>query len=241
MYYVLRQLKIFMIFRLNLSLKSMKPLFILLFFLMTSCETMNKIESESVFKKNKQSNAERKNNFYSMIGEKISIQQIENNTGFANGVYEAKYKVIKNIYGDYKRELITFYIRDHRGETPLLNFQHALLFVHKYKGKYYCEPYQYNDVYKTKSGRWAGTYDQQTYSYNRDTSFYPIKIDFEKPVFYPKGEEYPPYGYSLVFEFKPPYFEIYGDSVQAIYGNYVEDLYLLHKNTFFRKKGYFDE
>ena len=103
---------------------------------------------------------------------------------------------------------------------------------------YYHQKYMYNDVYKTKDGRWAGTYagDDYEHAYNKHTKTRPIKIDFADKVAYPTkmiDEE----GKQLMFSYPKPYFKTVGDSAIAIYGNYVEDLFTLKKTGYLTSRG----
>jgi hypothetical protein len=99
----------------------------------------------------------------------------------------------------------------------------------------------YNDVYKTKEGRWAGTYtsDDYEHAYNKHTNIKPVKIDFAEKVSFQTitvDEE----GQQLVFSYPKPYFKTIGDAAYAVYGNYVEDLFTLKKEGVLTARGMFE-
>ncbi|HYD89875.1 MAG TPA: hypothetical protein VEA37_00115, partial [Flavobacterium sp.] len=107
----------------------------------------------------------------------------------------------------------------------------VLLYLSADSGTYYHQKYMYNDVYKTKDGGWAGTYARNDYNhpYNKYTTIKPIKIDFIERVAYLKNDEY-----------SEPYFKTVGDSVIAMYGNYVDELFTLKRNGFLTARGMFE-
>ena len=91
----------------------------------------------------------------------------------------------------------------------------------------------YNDVYKTKDGRWAGTYSSDDYEHdnNKRTKVKPIKIEFAEPVYYllkiitEKGD-------TLTGALPKPYFRTVGDTAFAVYGNYINDLFILKSDGY---------
>lgn len=116
-------------------------------------------------------------NLFAFIGQKISITEFdpnENNerieidslTGVTirrvsyvmdNG-FKNKYKVIKNVFNDLKRDTIEFVAYDHYGRPGFENYENVILYVslNKEKGNYYQQKYQFDPVEKTKNGKWKG-------------------------------------------------------------------------------------
>ena len=70
------------------------------------------------------------------------------------------YKIIKNIYGDYNKQFITFKAYDHNSIIPFgfSKTKYALLFIVSYCDEYFSIKYQYYNVYKTKDNRFAVRY-----------------------------------------------------------------------------------
>lgn len=160
------------------------------------------------------------NRLFVFVGEKISVEPIPSKQGSMDNGFKAKYTILKKVYGDFALDTIEFVAYDHYGLPPFSKFKNVLLYVSADSGMYYHQKYMYNDVYKTKDGRWAGTYaiDDYKHPYNKHTKIKPIKIDFAQRIAYPKNDEYP-----------KPYYKTIGDSTIAVYGNYVDELFALKK------------
>ncbi|GAB2813340.1 hypothetical protein GCM10027043_11290 [Ferruginibacter profundus] len=160
------------------------------------------------------------NKLFVFVGEKISIEPLPYQQGSMDNGFKAKYAILKKVYGYFPEDTIEFVTYDHYGLPPFSKFKNVLLYVSADSGMYYHQKYIYNDVYKTKGGRWAGAYAKDDYEhpYNKRTKIKPVKIDFAKRVTYPKNDKYP-----------KPYFKIIGDSTIAVYGNYVDELFTLKK------------
>jgi len=170
-------------------------------------------------------------NFYAFVAEKISVKSVPE-TYYCNTVglderYEARYKIIKNVYGSYSKDTITFAVYDHYGTPAFSNYKYVMLFVSEYCGKLYHEKYQYFNVYLNSEGKWAspgdpyrfdGQVDNHTVkgipmTFSSDVSF-DIK-KFTYPGRQPKYEE--------------PYFKIEKDRAIPVMGTLVDDLFLVKK------------
>jgi hypothetical protein len=177
--------------------------------------------------------AQDSNPLFAFVGEKIWIKPLPNRKGSMDNSFKAKYAILKKIYGDFSADTIEFVAYDHYGTPPFSKFKNVLLYLSANRGTYYHQKYMYNDVYKTKNGRWAGTYagDDYEHEYNKNTKIKPTRIDFAETVFYPVtvvDEE----GKKLTFSYAEPYFKTVGDSAIAVYGNYVEDLFILKRDGY---------
>ncbi len=107
-----------------------------------------------------------------------------------------------------------------------------------HEGKYYHSKYQFTPLYRTKDGKWAGAYAAYDYnhSYNKGTTIKPVKIEFSEPVTidissYKKE--------SIKRWFPDPYFRIEGNKAVAVYGNYIDKLFLLKQNGVLKARGDF--
>ena len=91
--------------------------------------------------------------------------------------FKAKYAILEKVYGNFPYDTIEFVAYDHYGIPPFSKFKNVLLYVGADSGTYYHENYLYNDVYKTKSGRWAGSYaGDYKHACNKHTKIKPVKI-----------------------------------------------------------------
>ncbi|MBS0646241.1 MAG: hypothetical protein JSR97_06585 [Verrucomicrobia bacterium] len=171
------------------------------------------------------------NRLFVFVGHKISVDPLPHEKGSMDGGFKAKYLVIEKVFGNFSYDTIEFAAYDHYGIPPFSEYNDALLFVSADSGTYYHQKYQYNDVYKTKDGQWAGTYafDDYEHEYNKKTRIKPTKIEFAKPVYYPL-KKVTEQGDTLRHSLPKPYFKTVGDSALAIYGNYVKDLFLLKRD-----------
>lgn len=150
--------------------------------------------------------------------------------------YLAKYKILQLIHGLYKSDTIEFSVYDHYGIPAFSKYKTVLLFVSEDEGKLYHEKYQYFDLYMTKSGRWASPYSSGDYnhSFKDSITVKPEKIPFTCKVFYsvknmPANE--------IKKWFPEPFYSIEKKRAIAIYGNYVEDLFILKQETILKARG----
>jgi hypothetical protein len=145
--------------------------------------------------------------------------------------YKAKYKILKNVYGDLKMDTIEFKAYDHFGTPDFSRYKYVLLYIAKHGGEFYQFRHEYSALYKTKDNRWAGTYSPDYFypnnPYAQNTKIKPEIINFEPEVVidiknYSNDEKKK--------WFPEPYFRIKKDKAIAIYGNYIEDLVQLEKD-----------
>ena len=171
------------------------------------------------------------NRLFVFVGHKISVDDLPNRKGSMDGSFKAKYLVTQKVFGDFSNDTIEFVAYDHYGIPAFSKYEDVLLFVSADSGTYYHQKYQYNDVYKTKDGRWAGAYawDDFEHEYNKKTKIKPVKIDFAKTVYYPL-KMVTEQGDTLKRNLPKPYFKKVGDSAIAIYGNYINDLFILKRD-----------
>jgi len=206
-------------------LKIIIPALILLAF---SCKSQNP-KPGPLIPKDLTNKNEKENTLFVFVGEKIDYKPIPSKPGdFDNGI-KAKYKIIQRVYGDYQSDIIEFEAYDHYGTPQFTKYKNALLFVSKFKGKYYQEKYMYDAVFKTRNGRWAGPYsDEYDHPYNKNTSVKPEIIDFAEEVSFPT-KFIDQDGKVLELSYPEPYFKTIGEKAIAIYGNYIEELFKLRK------------
>ena len=153
-------------------------------------------------------------------------------------LYEAKYQIIQNVYGNYLKDTIEFETYDHFNVPAFSKYDYILLFVRNYDGRLYKEMCQYFDVYKTKNGRWASSYKFDAYNFNKNTTVKPEPIDFLEAVSY-KLNITSTNKERMGRYFPAPYYKMAGDKAIAVWGNYVEQLFELEKEGILKLRGYF--
>jgi hypothetical protein len=152
--------------------------------------------------------------------------------------YDAEYKIIENLYGNFPRDTIKFVSYDHASKKRYDEYDTVLLYVTEYCGNLIHVKYQYHDLYKTTEGKWASPYNSRNY-HNVDSTFSikPRKIDFEKPIEFQFDEK----NIEFIKEKYPePYFKISNGKVKTLYGNYPNELFELKKMNSLKDKGFFE-
>lgn len=180
------------------------------------------------------------NKLFAFVGHKILVENLPYKEGSMDGGFIAKYKVLQKVFGNFSQDTIEFVAYDHYGIPVFSKFENVLLFVSADSGTYFHQKYMYNDVYKTKDGRWAGSYAIHDYKHsnNKKTKIKPTKIDFQIPVIYPQ-EEIREQGDTIKFSYPKPYFKTTNNGAIVIYGNYVEELFILKRDGFLTARNIF--
>lgn len=213
---------------------------IVAFVLLTSCaDGLPKYREVPLIKKDTTKRLEKQNTLVAFVGELISLKHLPYEEGSLDNAFLAKYKILTKVYGDYKPDSIEFLVYDHYGLPDFSKYRHVMLFVSKYKSEYYYhEKYQYNDVYVTKDGRWAGRYTDD-YENLIDTAIgvRPERINFKHDVVYTIKDN----DYEMGIFYPEPYFEIKGRRAKVIFGNYVEDLFRLKQYSTLSWRGLFGD
>jgi|GEM_PF-774330 len=178
---------------------------------------------------------------FAFVGEKILVDDLPSKQNSFDNGFKAKYLILQKVYGNFPLDTIEFIAYDHYGLPPFSKFKNVLLYVSADSGTYYHQKYMYNDVYKTISGRWAGTYASGDYEhgYNRHTKIKPVRIEFATKVSFPL-KTVNERGQQLEFSYPKPYFKTVGDNAFPVYGNYVEDLFTLKKTGVLTSRGMFE-
>jgi hypothetical protein len=184
-----------------------------------------------------------KNRLFVFVGEKISVTafdaKVPQGTIIMDNAFNAKYKVIENVFGLYDNDTIEFEVYDHYGDPPFSKFEFALLYVSKGEdGKWYHEKYMYSDVYRTVDGRWAGPYQSQDYNhdFNKNTTVKPEPVSFKHPVSFNIGK----LDNEVILEYYPePYYTIKDGKAYVKMGNYIEDLFKLKRDGYLKARGLF--
>lgn len=166
-----------------------------------------------------------KNKLLVFVGEKLNISQIPDLQSI-HYKYKATYKIIQPVCGSYSRDTIDFLF--YGNKATLENYKTVMLFLIKDNHSVYYE-HGFFDVYKTKSGQWASTYNSREYR-SRDSNnnnIKPEKIDFVEEVsFNTKWLS----RRDISYWYPHPYYNLVSGKAIAVYGNYLPELLALSKS-----------
>lgn len=194
------------------------------------------------------SHPEKPTKLYVFIGKKIKVwaSPPSHCNAFAlDSRAFAKYLVIKNIYGDFKKDTIQFTSYSHSSPLPqnyipfkanFADYEYCLLYVLKYKGELIQVKYLFDDVYLTKEGKWASPLKPKGlfHSISPDL-FKPEKINFVTPIEF----EYEDRFYKEIYQnFPATYNTIIDGKITVNYGYYVEDLFKIRKAKWLKQYDY---
>ncbi|WP_052273482.1 hypothetical protein [Flavihumibacter solisilvae] len=177
-------------------------------------------------------------NMLVFIGQKIDLQVVKTEKATFDAIFTARYRILEIVCGNYNSDTIEFTVLDHYGRPPFEKYPTVLLYLVEDSGKYYHEKYQYQDLYKTNDGRWAGPYDFYDHDRTDDTinPVKPVVLEFADEVSFDitrlKKQEIRRY-------YPEPYYRVAGGKAIAVYGNYVNELFELKKRGVLRARGYF--
>ncbi|WP_285009279.1 hypothetical protein [Pedobacter faecalis] len=179
-----------------------------------------------------------------VIAEKISLNQKEEYICSESGkpyqaswdqMFEAKYKVLKSIYGGYAKDTINFTVYDHGTSAPAFSeHRYVMLFVSEHCGRLFHEKYQYFDVYPTADGRWARAGDPYRFDRHSPRVIQARKIEF-KPGFSIDIRQR--YAHEIPKEYPKEYFRVTRNKAYPQVGVYVEELLQIKKDGTLKARG----
>lgn len=150
------------------------------------------------------------------VGKKLSVVEQPAEENSLDGKFEARFRILKRVFGRYDEPEITFTVYDHYGQPGFAKYDTVLMFVARYEGKLYHEKYQFFPVYPTANGRWASCGDagQWEIGYEHKTPLKPVPITFAGNVTDKTTGR------------------------QCTEGNYVEDLFSLRRDGVLKARGW---
>lgn len=101
-------------------------------------------------------------------------------------LFHAKYRVLQVLYGKYDGSEIEFDAYDHYGAPRFADFDTDVLYVSRCDDRLVHEKYQFQEVYRTADGTWAGCGDP--YKYEPEVHRGSIRarpVQFEPEVSFP--------------------------------------------------------
>ncbi|WP_396168971.1 hypothetical protein [Flavobacterium sp.] len=182
---------------------------------------------------------EKPTKLYVFIGKKIKVWESPSsycNVGALDSRAIAKYEIIKNIYGGFKKNTIQFTSYTHSSprrqqyipfKSNFVEYDYCLLYILEYKGELIQIKYLFDDVYMTKEGKWATPLKPKGLFHTISPDlFKPDKINFITPIEF----EYEDVFFKQMKEnFPEEYTEISDGKIKVNYGYYVEDLFEIRK------------
>jgi len=149
----------------------------------------------------------------------------------------SKYIVVKNIYGNFKKDTIQFTTYPPHSElirqnynpfrTSFSQYDYCLLYVAEYKDELLQATYVFDDVYMTKEGKWATPLKPKGLRNTISPDlFKPTKINFITPIEFEYEEKFEK---SIKENFPEVYTKISDGKISVDYGYYVEDLFEIRK------------
>lgn len=177
-------------------------------------------------------------NIYVFVGEKLKV-------GYSTTTYcdtmpdlsrDAEYRLLQNVYGVLPKDTIHFTSYVHLQKPPGFDdSKYAMLFVGDYCGKLLFLRSCFFNVYKTKDGRWAAPYSVNNYQLpDSIIGIKPHIIEFEEEVemktYYLMEED-------LNNMYPAPYYKRENGKIIAVYGNYVDELLEIKKQTELKSRG----
>lgn len=183
--------------------------------------------------------SEKPTKLYVFIGKKI--KSWISPSSYCNGISldsrsVSKYSVVKNIYGDFKKDTIQFTSYVHESpleqnyipfKTSFVEYDYCLFYILEYEGELIQIKYLFDDVYKTKGGRWASPLKPKgLFNTISPDSYTPQKISFTDPIEF----EYEDKFYKEIYQsFPVPYNSVRDGKITVNNGYYVEDLFEIRK------------
>jgi len=176
---------------------------------------------------------------YVFIGERIDVRRLDTyyceNAITLDSRFQAKYKVIKNIYGDLKHDTVDFTVYDHYGTPKFSEFKYVMLFVTEYCGKLYHEKYQFFDVYPTADGGWARPGDPYKLDQYQPKIVNAIPLKFKDELLFDVTDKHPNY---IKQRYPEPYFKIENNNAYPLTGVYAETLFSIKKEGVLKARGF---
>ncbi|WP_407526355.1 hypothetical protein PDL71_05295 [Lacibacter sp. MH-610] len=180
------------------------------------------------------------------IGEKIEIKKLPESAEPCTSThcydkFLAHYKVIEKICGNYRKNEITFLVDGYYEMPDFADYKNCLFYLSRKrnsKDTFTQLTWQYDEVYKTKSGEWASPFSAMNYMDYDSTKggIKPHKIEYAEDVTYKvKGLS----RQSLNRHFPFPYFTINNKVATAHYGNTVHELVQMKKEGLLKRWGYY--
>jgi hypothetical protein len=175
--------------------------------------------------------------FFVFVGEQLNIEfipeDINPDTIIQYDHYEATYRVVQAIWGNYQEDTIAFSVYDHYGLPPFANDKYTMLFVTKQGRGWTQELYQAYPVSRTEEGDWAYCGDPTPERWESEPAEM-HKVVFDPPVYF-DIRHYSESG--LAERFPAPIWEHVSDRAYCVMGTGPEELFRIKREGVLRARG----
>lgn len=173
-----------------------------------------------------------------------------------DAAYQVRYRILELVHGDFEEKFVDFEAYDHYGRVAFSKNKIALIYLSEHDGALYHIKYQYDDVYPTRGGRYAGCGDPYQRLMGREkVDRRPLlEINFSSPVIfqisdhlvpdegteYASPEEAKKINKEVRARFSSPVFEVDGDRATCKLGVYSDELFRIKYESMFLPAKRFD-
>ncbi len=192
---------------------------------------------------------EKPTKLYVFIGKKIKTWNSPSgycNVGALTSRILSKYLVVKNIYGDFKKDTIHFTTYPPHSapiqqnyvpfKTFFADFEYCLLYVLEYKGELLQMRFVFDDIYPTKEGKWASPLKPKGLYHTISPDLDKLKkINFVTPIEFTYDERFEN---QIKQNFPENYNSVSDGKITVNYGYYVEDLFEIRKTGALKEFNY---
>jgi len=185
---------------------------------------------------------EEKPKLHIAILEKIKVER-EEYTYYCNRTsipfdrkFKGTYKVIENVYGDFKTDTISFSIYDHYGRPPVEQYDKVIFYVYDNCGVLNSRKYTYTVPVRSNNGEWVVPFRYQSKEFLQlkkegFLDLLPKPMTFEKKINFIVNENIS--NDSIKKLYPSPYFITKGRQVEVKYGYTLEELLEIKRRTIF--------
>jgi hypothetical protein len=164
-----------------------------------------------------------------------------------DAAFKARYRILELVHGGFEGDIVDFKVYDHYGFPRFAKSDIALIYLREYDGALYHSKYQYDEVYPTRDGRYAGCGDPYQNLVNADgLDHRPLQtLRFSPPVVFQVSDfltseeenddlsqdEVKAINDEVRARFTAPVFEIRGDRATCKMGVYPDELFRIKNET----------
>jgi hypothetical protein len=180
---------------------------------------------------------------YAFVGEVLEVNEVDEiyYCGFLSldAKYEAKLRIIEEVYGNYPKDTISFFSYVHSRRLGFDRLKHVLIYVSESCGVNYHAKYLYNPVYRVDD-EWKVVYRHPNgYVVDSLLAEKAKPLKFSDSVYTDFGNRFT--DEELQKKFPEPYFYRKGSYIKPMYGYDPEDVFEVMKKTKLKEYGWFKD
>ena len=161
------------------------------------------------------------------------VPKVEPGYELLDEAFLARYRVVEVLQGRHIDDFVEFEAYDHYGFPAFATKPTAVLYLSRGAEGFVHEKYQFDHVYKTSDGRWAGCGDPYVKAKVRPKPLQ--RLEFQPAVEFDVAQ---PQALETRRLFPRPIFEISGNRAVCKMGVYAEELMRIKLETVLRERGY---